>query len=101
MVSEKSALLRRFSNHSCCIGVRVLERKISLASFDKVYEWRLLQEEKLRIFTANKENKHVMTKEELVRFISHYERLTKFILKEMPTRADMLFNVSNDHRICI
>ena len=74
---------------------------LKVSSFDKVYEWRLLQEEKLRIFTANKENKHVMTKEELVRFISHYERLTKFILKEMPTRADMLFNVSNDHRICI
>ncbi len=74
---------------------------LKVPSFDKVYEWRALQEEKLRIKTQGQKNLRVMTDEEVKRFISHYERLTRHILNEMPARADMLFNVSNDHRICI
>lgn len=74
---------------------------LKVPSFDKVYEWRTLQEEKLRIKTQGQKNLRVMTDEEVRRFISHYERLTRHILNEMPARADMLFNVSNDHRICI
>lgn len=106
-LEDPYCIWRRYVNSQLKDNYKSLFDKIDLlvmlkvSSFDKVYEWRLLQEEKLRIVTANKENKHVMSKDELVRFISHYERLTKFILKEMPSRADMLFNVSNDHRICI
>ena len=106
-LDDPYCIWRRYVNSQLKDNYKSLFDKIDLlvmlkvSSFDKVYEWRLLQEEKLRIVTANKENNHVMSKDELVRFISHYERLTKFILKEMPSRADMLFNVSNDHRICI
>lgn len=74
---------------------------LKVPSFDKVYEWRTLQENKLRMKTEGQKNLRVMTDDELKRFISHYERLTRFMLKEMPSRADMLFNVSADHRICI
>lgn len=106
-LEDPYCIWRRYVNSQLKDNYKSLFDKIDLlvmlkvSSFDKVYEWRLLQEEKLRIVTANKENNHVMSKDELVRFISHYERLTKFILKEMPSRADILFNVSNDHRICI
>lgn len=106
-LEDPYCIWRRYVNSQLKDNYKSLFDKIDLlvmlkvSSFDKVYEWRLLQEEKLRIVTANKENNHVMSKDEMVRFISHYERLTKFILKEMPSRADMLFNVSNDHRICI
>jgi D-glycerate 3-kinase len=74
---------------------------LKVPSFDKVYEWRTLQEKKLRMKTEGQKNLRVMSDDELKRFISHYERLTRFMLKEMPSRADMLFNVSADHRICI
>ncbi|MCQ2231866.1 MAG: hypothetical protein MJZ30_08480 [Paludibacteraceae bacterium] len=74
---------------------------LKVPSFDKVYEWRALQEEKLRIKTQGQKNLRVMSEEEVKRFISHYERLTRHILAEMPSRADMLFKVSEDHRICI
>lgn len=74
---------------------------LKISSFDKVYEWRSLQESKLRIKTKGQKNLRVMSDEELRRFISHYERLTRYMLREMPKRADMLFNVSSDHRICL
>ena len=74
---------------------------LKVPSFDKVYEWRALQEEKLRIQNQGQKKLRIMDADELKRFIAHYERLTRHILNEMPDRADMLFKVNNDHRICI
>lgn len=74
---------------------------IKIPSFDKVYEWRTLQEHKLKDKVADEENDRVMSDEEVRHFIAYYERLTRHILNEMPDRADMVFNVSNDHRICL
>ncbi len=98
---------RRFVNNQLKENYKSLFNRLDLLvmlkvpSFDKVYEWRALQEEKLRIKTQGQKNLRVMSDEELSRFISHYERLTRHVLNEMPSRADVLFNVSDDHRICI
>ena len=74
---------------------------LKVPSFDKVYEWRALQEEKLRIRNQGQKKLRIMDSKELERFIAHYERLTRHILDEMPDRADMLFRVNDNHRICI
>ena len=62
--------------------------------FDCVYEWRALQENKLRAHTG-----HGMDETQLRRFIMHYERLTRFILAEMPGRADTVLELGRDHEI--
>lgn len=74
---------------------------LQVSSFDKVYEWRSLQEQKLLMQAQGRKNSRIMNADELLRFISHYERLTRHILAEMPSRADMLFRVNDDHRIVI
>ncbi len=74
---------------------------LKVPSFDKIYEWRALQEEKLRIRNQGQKKLRIMDPNELKRFIAHYERLTKYILDEMPGRADMLFKVNDNHRIYI
>ena len=74
---------------------------LKVPSFDKIYEWRALQESKLRICNQGQKNLRIMDDKELERFIAHYERLTRHILNEMPERADMLFRVNDNHRICI
>lgn len=81
-----------------CLNLLVM---LQVPSFEKVYEWRALQEEKLRISTKGQNHLRVMNDEELRRFISHYERLTRWMLKDLPDRADVLFAVNNDHRICL
>lgn len=70
-------------------------------SFTQVYEWRLLQEEKLReSLTAEQLSRaRVMNAEDVARFIAHYERLTRWMLTEMPGRADMVFDLDEHHRI--
>lgn len=65
-------------------------------SFDCVYKWRGLQEKKLR---RSKRGHAVMDKKQLQNFIMHYERLTRWMLKEMPGRTDILLPLGTDQHI--
>lgn len=70
-------------------------------SFHQIYEWRALQEQELAQ-TLNKAQRAVsrlMSPAELVRFISHYERLTRWILTEMPSRADIVLRLDSGHKV--
>ncbi|MGH6889031.1 MAG: hypothetical protein ACREHF_07535 [Rhizomicrobium sp.] len=65
-------------------------------SFDCVYKWRGLQEKKLR---GSARGRAAMNRNDLENFIMHYERLTRWMLKEMPGRADVLLPLGSDHHI--
>jgi len=71
-----------------------LDRLILLKapSFDQVYAWRAEQEAALaaRLETSPDPSRRTMSPDELRRFIMHYERLTRHILAEMPSRADLV-----------
>lgn len=58
--------------------------------FEVVLAWRQEQERKLRERLAREGagGKRAMSDEEVAAFIAHYERLTRWILQEMPARAD-------------
>jgi D-glycerate 3-kinase len=62
--------------------------------FDCVYRWRALQEHKL---WAKAERG--MSDEQLHRFIQHSERLTRWMLAEMPARADSLLTLNSAHAV--
>lgn len=65
------------------IGFLVL---LKAPSFEVVAGWRKEQEAKLRARVGGAPG--VMTGAEIDRFVQYYERLTRFILEEMPARAD-------------
>jgi D-glycerate 3-kinase len=71
-----------------------LDRLILLKapSFEQVYTWRAEQEAALagRLDAAPDPSGRTMSPDELRRFIMHYERLTRHILTEMPSRADVV-----------
>ena len=60
-------------------------------SFDVVRGWRAEQEAKLRTRTGGG-----MSDLQIDRFIQHYERLTRWILEEMPARADGVIPLDAD-----
>jgi len=66
--------------------------------WQQVYAWRLQQEQELRRSGATGEG--LMDEEEVRTFISYYERLTRYILDEMPARADLVLQLDAD-RDCI
>jgi D-glycerate 3-kinase len=55
---------------------------LAAPSFEVVVGWRTEQEAKLRARTG-----HGMNDAEVARFVAYYERLTRWILAEMPARA--------------
>ena len=60
-------------------------------SFDAVLAWRQEQEHKLLARTGRG-----MPDAEIARFVAHYERLTRWILTEMPERARLVFPLAED-----
>ena len=68
--------------------------------FDSVFRWRNEQEEKLReqASTAS-DSSAIMSSEQIKRFIMFYERLTHWMLDELPKRADITFILNQDHQI--
>ncbi len=70
-------------------------------SFEVVYGWRALQERKLAE-TVKREGltgAKVMDAQKIRRFLMFYQRLTEWILEEMPGRADILMPLDEEHRI--
>lgn len=70
--------------------------------FECIRDWRGEQEEKLRQrFLSRGETlpAGVMGDDELARFIMHYERITRWMIHEMPSRADLVFAMNPDRSI--
>lgn len=71
---------------------------MQIPAFEKVYEWRGLQEHKLKKAT-DESRQGVMDQQQLIRFIQHYERITRSCLKGLPDTADIILKIDHDHRI--
>ncbi|MBN2684591.1 MAG: HAD-IIB family hydrolase [Pontiellaceae bacterium] len=69
--------------------------------FEMIYAWRGEQEEKLRrrLAAQGQSASGAMNEQELTFFISHYERLTRWMMQEMPERADEVFLISEEHEV--
>ena len=71
-------------------------------SFDTVYHWRLEQEQKMikRLEENGLDHRSgVMSEQQILRFISYFQRVTENILNEMPNRADHLFKLGLSREI--
>lgn len=64
---------------------------VQAPSFEVVRGWRLEQEHKLIARSGQG-----MTDDQVTRFVAHYERLTRWILSEMPGRADLVIPLAAD-----
>lgn len=67
-------------------------------SFEQIYKWRALQEEKLKKISSVSTSS-IMNKADLSRFIQHYERLTRHSFAHLPAKADVLYELASNHRI--
>jgi D-glycerate 3-kinase len=70
---------------------------LQVPSFEKVFEWRGLQEKKLQ--QSSGKAKGVMNQAQLERFIQHYERITRSCLEQLPERADIVLKLNDNHAI--
>ena len=68
---------------------------LKVPSYNHVLKWRLLQEKKLRY--SNK-SKNVMNNKQIKKFIMHFERVTKSMMKNIK-KNDIIINLDNQHKI--
>lgn len=70
-------------------------------SFDCVFQWRLEQENKLRqkLQQEGKATDGLMDEAGILRFIQHYERITRHTLLHLPTEANEVFELDTQRQI--
>ena len=69
---------------------------LKVPSFKYVLKWRTLQEKKLRI---NGKGNKIMNNQQIKNFIMYYERITKHMLKTLPTKSDIVISIDKSHRL--
>ena len=79
---------------------------LKVPDMQAVYDWRTVQEQKLKDRAsllyderAPSDPLRIMDGTEITRFIAHYERLTRWMLDEIPTRADITLALNANHKI--
>jgi D-glycerate 3-kinase len=100
---------RAFVNDQLATPYRTLFDRLDMLimlkapAFESVFGWRREQERKLAATVGEgrgaDEGHHVMDDAALRAFISHYERLTRHILAEMPGRADLTVALNEDRSV--
>jgi D-glycerate 3-kinase len=78
-------------------GVIDLQVLLAAPSFEIVARWRIEQERNLR--AARPGLAGTMSDEAVERFVQHYERLTRYILAEMPARAELVLRLDEQRRV--
>ena len=66
------------------------------SSFENVFNWRAKQER--GNYSKNKKSKK-MSPNEIKVFIQHYEKITKWMMKDLDKKADIVIKIKKNHRI--
>lgn len=66
--------------------------------FESVLAWRQEQEDKLAVAVGGA-GRGLMSREELQRFVAHYERYTRQCLQQLPATVDVLFELDEQRQI--
>ncbi len=64
-------------------------------SFNHIFKWRFLQEQKLKLTSKNKKT---MSKSDIKKFIMFYERITKQMMKDSTKISDLTIFLDKNHR---
>lgn len=66
---------------------------IKVPDMNDIFESRWLQEQTLeKTLSGNMSDSKIMSKDEVWNFVMHYERLTRYVLEEIPKFADIVLN---------
>jgi D-glycerate 3-kinase len=100
---DPMGIWRRHANEALAAYQPLFARMDTLAllrapDWETVLGWRIEQEHALR--RSRVDGAGIMDDGAVAEFVSHYERLTRHILNEMPGRADLLLQLAHD-RSCV
>ena len=100
---DKNLIWRKYANEKLKKEYKKLFAMIDhfifmkIPNFNVVYEWRLLQESKLR--KKSHSSKKIMSYNEIKRFIMFYERITLQMIKDLSKSASVVIFLKTNHKI--
>ena len=68
-----------------------------IPSFDCVLKWRIKQEKRLKL--KKKKNINYMNKIEIKDFISYYEKITTWMMKNTLSKSDLTIKINKNQKI--
>jgi len=68
-------------------------------NFNLLQKWRLKQEHKLWLKSKNSSKNKIMSKDDVIKFMQTYQRITQNMFKNMPKYASIILNLNNNHQI--
>ena len=104
-IEDKSLKWRRYVNKQLETKYKKLFNKLDgliylkVRNFRLLRKWRLKQEKKLRLNTSNKKNLKIMNKNEVINFMSTYQRVTQHMFNDMPKISSVIMNLNDKHQI--
>ena len=99
---DREGIWRTYSNNQLKKNYQLLFELCSFLimlkapSFEVIYDWRLKQEMRSK-YTSDKKLSKRMSPDEITFFVQHYERLTRWMLEDLPSRADVIIELNNNH----
>lgn len=72
---------------------------LAAPAFDNVFAWRKEQEHKLASHTDSTQPNRIMDEQSLLRFISHFERVTRHCLQTLPPSVNHLYRLDAARKI--
>jgi D-glycerate 3-kinase len=107
--SDAEGVWRRYVNQQLKMDYQaffsLFSKRVLLKApdFEAILGWRTKQERKLRDKLSNAAagagHQGLMSDAAVHRFIMHYERLTRWMLSEMPSRADACIHLNQNHEV--
>jgi D-glycerate 3-kinase len=104
-IEDTQCIWREYVNERLKTEYKSLFKKIEnlivlqAPNFKCVYQWRSLQEAKLCEKNKGVENTMIQTPKQVERFISHYERLTRFALITLSEQASWVITLDTHHNM--
>ena len=88
----KSKYKKLYSQLNCLIYLKA-------KNFNLLQKWRLKQEHKLWLKNKNNSKNKIMSKDEVIKFMQTYQRITQNMFKNMPKYASIILNLNSNHQI--
>ena len=88
----KSKYKNLYSQLNCLIFLKA-------KNFSLLQKWRLKQERKLFIKSKKSKKNKIMSKEDVLKFMQTYQRITQNMFKNMPKYASIIINLNSNHQI--
>ena len=102
---DKNLIWRKYVNNQLKTKYKNLYSQLNCMiylkakNFNLLQKWRLKQENKLRLKTKKSSSHKIMNKDDVIRFMQTYQRITENMFKKIPKYASIVLNLNSDHQI--